>query len=150
MDILKANQTYVFKTEEYNMIDFIEFVGDEYISINAAHFFEGFLLNRIPIIKKAKLREIVTFKAAWGSISNRNNPNLNPRLIQFPVGENDRPTTRALSSRPYMEASVGVSNILKFVCADLVQRLSYLDNPDLQNFLGRNGLGIRFQVAVDF
>lgn len=150
MHIPKANQTYAYKTEEYNLINFMEFVGEEYVSINFRHYFEGFFLNRIPLIKKSKLREVLTFKATFGSVSDENNPALNENLIQFPVDEQDRETTTTLSNKPYMEAGVGITNIAKFFRVDLVQRLTYLDRPDVQELFGTKGLGLRVQFAVGF
>lgn len=150
MHVPKANQTYGYKTDEYNLLNLLEFVGDQYVDINMRHYFEGFFFNRIPLVKKAKLREVVTFKATFGSVSRQNNPMLDPSLIQFATDDQDRPITNVLSSQPYMEASVGVMNIAKVLRVDLVQRLTYLDQPNVQQLLGNKGLGIRVQLAVGF
>ncbi|MEM6320529.1 MAG: DUF5686 family protein [Bacteroidota bacterium] len=81
--IPKGNQTFAYKTETVNMMNFLEFTNDAYVSWNMQHSFNGFIFNRIPLLKKLKLRELITFKGVWGSLRDANNPNLNPELIQF-------------------------------------------------------------------
>ncbi len=150
MHIPQANQTYAYKVNEYNLMNFMEFVGDQYVDINVRHYFEGFFFNRLPLVKKAKLREVVTFKAIFGSVSDKNNPFLNRDLIQFPIDEQDRYTTTTLSSAPYVEAGFGIMNIAKVLRVDLVQRLTYLDRPNVPELFGNKGLAIRAALAVDF
>ena len=43
-----------------------------------------------------------------------------------------------------IEASIGISNILKFVRVDLVRRFTYLDNPNV----ARYGIRIRFKFDL--
>jgi hypothetical protein len=90
-----------------------------------------------------KLREIITFKALYGSLSDKNNPNINPDLYKFPTNEEGQVLTHSLSNG-YMEASIGIGNILKFFRVDLVKRLSYLDNPQVSEY------GIRGRFKMDF
>ena len=52
LHIPKANQTYTYQVDEYNLMNFMEFVGDEYASVNLRHYFEGFFFNRIPVVKR--------------------------------------------------------------------------------------------------
>ena len=39
-------------------MNFLEFVSDQYASVNIDHSFNGFILKKIPVIKQLKLREI--------------------------------------------------------------------------------------------
>jgi hypothetical protein len=52
--------------------------------------------------------------------------------------------TYTLEKEPYMEASVGISNILRFIRVDYVRRLNYLSHP------GVTAWGIRTRVKFDF
>ncbi len=142
--IHNANQTYSYRTEAYNMMNFLEFISDEFISVDLHYNMNGFLLNKIPIIKKLKWREVMTFKSLWGNLSDRNMPQNNPGLFVFPTDKDGNPAAFSLGSKPYMEASIGVTNILKLFRIDLVQRLSYRDNPNVSN------LGIRGMVYFTF
>jgi hypothetical protein len=144
LDIFQANQTYAYSLYSYNLMNFLEFVGDRYESVNIDQHFMGFFFNKIPLFKKLKWREVATFKAAWGGLSDQNNPDLHPLLYQFPVTSTGQPITYALNGTPYMEGSIGVENIFKFVRVDLVRRFDYLDHPEVSKY------GIRARVKIDF
>ncbi|WP_426325062.1 DUF5686 family protein [Pedobacter sp. R-06] len=142
--IHRANQTYAYQLNSYNLMNFLEFVSDHYVSINIDHNFNGFFFNKVPLIKRLKLREVVSFKALYGGLRNENNPNLQSGLYRFPVYENGAQRTYALGNEPYMEGSVGVGNIFKLLRVDLVKRFNYLNNPEVSEW------GIRARVKFDF
>lgn len=144
LDIHHANQTYSLQLESYNLMNFQEFVSDHYASIFIDHNFNGFLFNKIPLLKKLKLREMIDFKSVWGGIRSQNNPSTDPSLLRFPTNSVGVPITYSLNNGPYMEASAGVGNIFKVLRIDLVRRLSYLDHPEVSQW------GIRGRVKFDF
>ncbi len=144
LDIHRANQTYAYQLNSYNLMNFLEFVSDHYVSINIDHNFNGFFFNKMPLIKKLKLREVVSFKALYGGLRNENNPALKSGLYQLPVYENGTPRTYALGNDPYMEGSVGVGNIFKLLRVDLVKRFNYLNHPEVSEW------GIRARIKFDF
>ena len=142
--IHRANQTYAYQLNSYNLMNFLEFVSDRYVSVNIDHNFNGFFFNKLPLIKKLKLREVLSFKALYGGLRDENNPALSTGVYQFPTFENGLQRTNALGNKPYMEGSVGVGNIFKLLRVDLVKRFNYLDNPDVSEW------GIRARVKFDF
>jgi len=144
LDIFSANQTYAYSLYSYNLMNFLEFVGDRYESINIDQHFVGFFLNKVPLLKKLQWREVLSFKAAWGGLSSTNDPALNSSLYQFPVTATGQPITYALRGTPYMEGGVGIENIFKFMRVDLVRRFDYLDHPNVTPY------GIRARVKFDF
>lgn len=144
LSIHRANQSYSYQLQSYNLMNFLEFVSDQYASVHVDHSFNGFIFNKLPLIKKTKLREFVTFKALYGKVREENMPHANPDLLQFPTGADGAPITYTLENKPYMEASVGVGNIFKFFRVDVVKRLSYLDNPNVSD------IGIRGRFKFDF
>ena len=152
MFLPRANQTYSYQSFSYNMMNFLEFTHDEYASLNVRYYFNGFIFNKIPLFRRLKWREIVSFKALYGRISDKNNPTLegNEHLMTLPVDRNGDPSTFILGKYPYMEASFGVSNIFKLLTIDFVKRLNYLDNPNTPSLFGVKGLGIRFRFGVEF
>lgn len=139
-----ANQTYSYQIMSYNLMNFLEFVSDEYTSLNVDHSFNGFIFNKVPLLKRLKFREVATCKILYGRLSDENNPIDHPDLFKFPTDENGVPITYTLEEKPYIEASVGVSNILKLFRVDLVKRLTYLDHPNV------SGTGIRVRFKFDF
>lgn len=152
-NVPRGNQTYVYEQSSYNMMNFMEFNSDKFASVKLAHYWYGYILNRIPLIRKLKLREITTLKVLYGGIERKNNPNIpgNEHLMQYTLGPDGTPLTYNFNSKiPYIEASVGFSNIFKIFRVDLVQRFTYLDHPNVPSLFGQKGMGIRVKTRVEF
>ena len=101
----------------------MEFIMDRYLSLFATYHMKGLVLNHLPLIKRLRLREVVGFKILWGGMSEMNNPmagNGTKGLYLLPEG------AHFLTNTPYMEYSIGIENILKFIRIDYVRRLTYL------------------------
>jgi len=146
----RANQTYTYRTNSFNMMNYQEFVSDEYALLMLEHNFNGWLFNKIPLLRKLKLREAITFKAIYGRLTDSNNPEKHPEYIQFLNDEQDRRVTYTLQDEPYIEAGIGVGNIFKVLRFDLVRRFNYLDNPEVPSMFGVKGLGLRFRIKLEF
>ncbi|MDQ6815044.1 MAG: DUF5686 and carboxypeptidase regulatory-like domain-containing protein [Bacteroidota bacterium] len=144
MTIHRANQTYSYQLESYNLMNFLEFVSDHYSALYVDQHFNGFFFNKIPLLKKLKWREVVSAKILYGGVRDENNPNINLSTIKFPVDNTGLPTTYTLNKTPYMEVSAGVSNIFKLLRVDVVKRLTYLNHADVAEW------GIRTRVKFDF
>lgn len=144
LSIHRANQTYSYQLQSYNLMNFLEFVSDHYVSIHFDHYFNGFFFNKVPLLKKLKLREVATFKVLFGGIRDENIPNDSNGLIQFPTTVDGISETYSLEGEPYMEASIGIANVLRFFRIDLVKRLSYLNHPNVAEW------GIRARFKFDF
>ncbi len=144
LDIPRANQTYSYQLQSYNLMNFLEFVSDQYVSTYIDHYFNGFFFNKIPLLKKLKWREAISLKILYGSLSSVNDPSKNPEIYVFPVNADGITTTYSLNEKPYIEGSVAIANIFKFFRVDLVKRFSYLDNPDVSQ------LGVRVRFKFDF
>lgn len=129
--IHRGNQTFANLHNSYNLMNFLEFVSDHYVSFKIEHNFNGFFLNKIPLIKSLDFREIVSFKAIYGGLRDENNPNLNSNLIQFPTYKSGISRTYTLNNGPYIEGSVGIDNIFKVFRVDLIKRFTYLNNPQI-------------------
>ena len=142
--IHKANQSYAYQINAYNMMNFLEFVSDHYSSINIDHGFGGFFLNKIPLLKRLQLREHASLKAVYGGLRDENNPDLDRSLLQFQTNALGQRTTYALGKTPYVEGSIGVGNVFKFLRLDLVRRFNYLDHPNAPKW----GLRAKFKVDL--
>ena len=141
--IHRANQTYTYQLNSYNLMNFLEFVSDHYASLNIDHYFNGFIFNKIPLIKKLKWREVITGKLLYGGLRSENNPDKTPDQLKFPVTEGVT-STFSLSKEPYIEVSAGIANIFKLIRVDVVKRFSYLDHANVPQW------GIRGRVKFDF
>lgn len=133
-----ANLSYTIQPESYSLMNPMEFAIDRYASWDVTYWGNGILFNRLPVVKRAKLREVVCFKGICGGISEHNRPELNPGLFRFPADSG----TRYMDGTPYMEISAGIDNIFTILRVDYVWRLSYRDTPGCD----RSGL----RVALHF
>ncbi len=119
--IPNANLSYTIQPESFALMNPMEFINDSYAQWDLTYWANGLLFNQIPFVKKAKLREVVSFRGLYGHLSRRNDPQYNPELFRFPSDADTRP----MNQGPYMEISVGIDNILRCLRLDYVWRLTY-------------------------
>ena len=112
-----GNQGYVFKQEDFNLMNYYELVTDRYVSGNLEFAFNWSPVN--IVYSKSKVRTHLGLKTMYGPLSDNNNPALHPELFVFNNG------ISALGTEPYTEVNIGLGNIFKFLRIDYVQRLNY-------------------------
>lgn len=127
-----ANETFLFDEYAYNLMNYYEFINDTYVSLYYTHHFDGFFLNRIPLMRKLKWRSVVHGRILWGTLSEENKA-----YSEFPGFQVDM-------TDPYYEAGVGVENIFKFIRVDAIWRLNYQNAQDARNF------GVFISAAFSF
>lgn len=120
-----ANLSYTIQPESYSLMNPMEFANDRYASLDLTYWMNGLVFNRVPMVKKLKLREIFTFKLLTGSLSRKNNPELNENLFRFPA----EAAAVNMHGRPYMEIGAGIDNILTILRVDYIWRLTYRETP---------------------
>ena len=135
-----ANLSYTIQPETYTLMNAMEFANDQYVSWDLTYWMNGLIFNRIPLVKKLKLREVLSFRGLYGSLTSKNNPAKTPDVYQFPETAHCQP----MGNKPYMELGVGIDNILSFLRLDYVWRLTYRDTP------GVDKQGLRVQVHIAF
>ena len=150
---IPQSSTSIFLAQRaFNLMKPMEFLMDYYVGLYATYYLKGLILNRIPGINKLKLREVISFSAIYGGLTNKNNPyhtaENNSGLYDFPhatftnghnaqgdvnyvdgvpyINEDFR-TSSPMGKLPYMELTVGLENILKFIRIDYIRRLTYND-----------------------
>jgi hypothetical protein len=133
LTIPSANRSYFYSYNSYNLMNVQEFVVDHYAGLNIDHYFNGFFFNKIPLLKKLRLREVIAGKILYGGLRSENNPNDNPNQMLFPT-TNGVTSTYAMTGQPYVEASVGVYNIFSIIRIDLIKRFTYLYHPGISTF----------------
>ncbi len=125
-----GNQTPIYAAVTYNLMNYGEFISDHFASIQYRQYFEGFLLNRIPLMNKLKWRLLGTANVIVGGLreDNRN-------LIAPVTPDGDAALTPGyFTGTPYVELGYGIENIFKFLRVDFIHRLNYLDNPGARSF----------------
>jgi hypothetical protein len=128
----EGNETYAYDPLSFNMMNYYEFVSDAYVSLFAEQHFQGFFLNRIPLIRRLHWREVVSTNVLYGRLSERNSS-----VMTFPEGLSGL-------SKPYYEAGVGIENIFKLFRIDALWRFSYLDHQNVSPF------GVRASMQISF
>lgn len=126
-----GNGSYMYNRNAFNMMNEFELVSDAYLSLILDHHFDGFFLNKLPLIRKMKMREIFIFRSVLGSVDARNLD-----LMQLPVG--------ASPSGFYAEIGFGIENIFQMLRIDFMWRLTQLDRPTSVPF------GIKFAFQPKF
>jgi hypothetical protein len=128
----EGNETYAYDPLSFNMMNYYEFVSDEYASIFGEQHFQGFFFNRIPLLRRLHWREVVSCNILYGRLSDKNKS-----VMVFPDGLSGL-------SKPYYEAGAGIENIFKLIRVDALWRFSYLDHANVSPF------GIRVSLQLTF
>ena len=132
LELHNGNETYSYDKLAFNMMNYFEFASDKYFSASFHQHFNGFFLDKFPIIRRLKWREIAFAKGVIGSLNEKNKS-----LMILPVN-------MSTLEKPYVEAGFGVENIFKILRVDGIWRLTHLDKPNVSKF------GIRATIAINF
>jgi hypothetical protein len=133
-----TNQSFFIQPETFMMMRAMEFVADEYAALHATYFLKGWILNRIPLINRLKLREVASLNVVYGNLSDKNNPAISPTdLFRIPD------ETRMFGHSPYLEVSVGLDNIFRIVRLDYIYRLNYRNAPNIS----KSGFRMAFRFS---
>jgi hypothetical protein len=130
LKVHEGNQSLWLLTTAFNKMNFLEFISDRYVMAFSENHWEGLLFDRLPGIKKLKLRLVTNVRAVYGDISDRHQEEM---IIPDFV--------RRFGNVPYVETSVGIENIAKFLRIDLVYRATH-QIPNVSPF----GILFRFDL----
>jgi len=141
LELHDGNETYAYDPYAFNMMNYYEFVSDEYLILWAEHHFQGFFFNRIPLLRWLKIREVVNAKVLIGNLNDRNR-----NVMDFPIG-------LSALSKPYVEAGIGIENLLNLVRIDVMWRFSYIDKEYITQYKTENKsdiqiLGLRVSLQL--
>ena len=126
-----ANASSLVSEGTFGTMRPMEFVMDQYVELHADYFLKGWLLNRVPLIKRLRLREVLTFSGLYGDLSPRNYA----------------ATTyaSAFGIDPFIEVGVGLENILHIFRIDYVRRLTYTEGRS-RSECGAIKIGLKFSL----
>jgi hypothetical protein len=130
LEIHRADQSMGFSLYSFNMMDEMEYASDRFISVMTQYHLNGLLFNRIPLLKKLGIREVISAKLLWSHLDNQHSS-----VLLFPSTLKD-------AQIPYSEVSAGIENIFQYFQIDLVARISQ-NNPS-------SGIPLAAKFRFDF
>ena len=130
LNLHPGNATFFFDKRAFSCMRAYEFASDRWLSGYYQHNFNGFFLGKIPLIKELDWREVATVRFAWGDISETNLKNTMQETGDLNV--------------PYVEAGVGISNVLRIFRVDCFWRLTHRLPEQGRNFAVNLGIDVAF------
>lgn len=141
-----GNEAYFYNMSSFNSMNNFEFVSDKYVAWRIEHHMDGLILDKIPLIRRLKWRNVWAFRGVWGTLSDANYyaNRFNHYHYEGDKKGSSAPFYGRFGNMPYMEASIGIENIFKIIRVDGLWRLTYRDNPNTQKFSVRVTLNFNF------
>lgn len=140
LDVVPGNQTLFTAPRTFDLLDYYEFVTDQYVSLHIEHNFNGRIFSRIPLLRKLNLREIIGARAIIGSLSDSNRD----MSKFFSIGDSNGNLPVGAPTKPYYEYHVGIANIFKLIRIDFIYRGNYRDLPGATKFGIKGGINFYF------
>lgn len=134
-----ANQSITVVPKTFSLLNYYNFVTDTYIMGNLEHHFNGFILNRIPLLNKLKLRSFIFYRFAYGSIS-QNNIDINRSSVIYKA-----PEDKIYSEYGFGIENIGFGNIRPF-------RVDFIWRSKIGEVFGETppNFGVRFGFSPGF
>lgn len=155
LHIFHANESFFRTSNTFNLMKYGEFVADESLELFVALGQDGFILDKVPLIKKLQWRSVATASMALGRFNESRNgfydPVQNPDgiLARFmPDGSNSTSFKTLDGGEPYLEVSYGIENIFQLFRVEAIHRLTYLQ-PDA-NGQKPNRFAVKFSAVFRF
>lgn len=110
----EGNATYLFDSNAFSCMDYFEFASDRWVTLMMDHNFNGWFLGKVPLVRRLNLREVVTLRATYGTLSERNGADA-PLVLPYGMKQMEK---------PYVEVGAGVTNILRMFRVEGFWRLT--------------------------
>ena len=125
LHVFSGNQTYTFDTQRFTLMNTYQYAADHYLALQAQWNGNGILFNLIPGIQYLQLRELLELKIAWGGMRNNHQS-----VLAFPtIHPEEQYSLLSAPKIPYIEAGIGIGNILRIGEIYSIWRLTHLKDP---------------------
>lgn len=118
-----GNQTHTFDFQRFSLMNNYQYAADRYLALHAHWNGKGVLFNLIPGIRYLRLRELAEIKVAYGGLRTSHQS-----VLAFPTTQTGCSTMSDLQL-PYVEAGVGIGNILRIGEVYGIFRLTRIQDP---------------------
>ena len=170
-----SNTSILLDPKAFNLMQPMEFLTDRYIAWHLTYYLKGWIFNRIPGLKRLKLREVISFHGLAGYLADHNNPDKTFGLYDLPYTysstdangnvqymksrtsfrdgpyiDSDGNVQWRNSYMPYMEITAGIENIFKLIRIDYIRRLTHINAAPGQKIgvWQRNGIRITIRATI--
>lgn len=138
LEVHLGNTSPFYYRQGFNTMNRAEFVSDHYASLRYSHSFEGFFLNRVPLLRRLDWRLLTSANILYGGVRAENRPT---------ETSDDQPSATfgfLREDTPFAEVGYGVENIFRLIRVEAYHRLTYLDRPSVRKFTIKVGLQFKF------
>ncbi len=118
LEIYSGIENYGFEKLNLFLLSFEQYASDAYAGVETQFVTNGFIFNKIPVVKWLNLREIVSLKIATGRLSDRNSS-----IMQFP-------SFIKPMEEPYMMVGVGITNLFKIIALEYIMEMPRMSRPN--------------------
>ena len=134
LDLPAGSMSLGYSKYGYNLLHYATFAHNLYSNVHLDWSGGGKFLNHVPLLRKLKLREMVSLKCHYGKLTDAYKP-----VFDLP----DYYTTEM--SKPYAEIGVGLTNIFKVLRVEYVQQLGGTYKG--LGFTDRSGIFLRAEMS---
>lgn len=130
LNIVRGNDTYGNSRYRFNLLNNGTAAMDTYASVMASYYFNGVIMNKIPLIRALNVRALITAKYIVGSLSNKHED-----VLLFPWD-------MYVPGSQYLELGFGIENIFRLIRVDAIWR------PLPKEYTGMPIYGIRVRLDL--
>jgi hypothetical protein len=144
-----VSESYIYNWSGFNTLRDYDFVADRYVKVLIDHHLGGILFNRIPGIRKLKIREVWSARMWWGSLTKDNYSANRDNMADNP-GNTGLVQLKTPSKVPLVEISAGIENILRVIRIDAVWRVTHVDKRGSPFSFRYGNFGVRIGLQLQF
>lgn len=122
LDIPRGNESYGLYRYDFNMLNYLEYVHDQYIHTYVDYHMNGFLIRRIPLFRETGFREVFSSKMMIGRVNDKHQD-----VVAFP-------SAITKLENPYVELGAGLENILSMFRVEAIWRVTPKSNIGAPSF----------------
>ena len=133
-----VNTAHALNEFAFQLMQPLEYIADEYLTLFTTYHMKGLILNRVPLVRKWGLREVVSFNWCFGNTTPLNRQSNAKEIFILPHFSTEMERTG------YAEVGMGIENIFRVLRLDLYHRITppgVYSGPEW---------GVKGQLVLDF
>lgn len=115
-----ANTGIWHRHNTFSLLNPLEFVADEWGTAYIQYHMRGLIFDRIPLVKKLKLRGVLSTNIMFGHLTKKNSQDGGEELFLLPMHSQE------MKNDWYAEIGFGLENILRALRVDVYRRITPL------------------------